>query len=73
LLGRLGWGDVKKSFLAYLNGLQRHEKNADNMLSISPHPTQSCWAIPAQHPAGKCKSDPVGLAPLERALKNKST
>jgi len=49
------------------------KKNADNMLSISPHPTQSCWAIPAQHPAGKCKSDPVGLAPLERALKNKST
>jgi len=43
LLGRVGWGDVKISFLAYLNGLLRHEKNAAYMLSISPHPTFSLW------------------------------
>jgi len=26
------------------------------------------WAIPAQHPAGKCKYDPVVFVPLERAF-----
>jgi len=56
-LGRVGWGEFKSSCFKV------------SVVLCSLTQPNHVGAIPAQHPAGKCKSDPVGFVPLRGLMK----